>query len=105
MEETHTPGPWSIGPMHGTVRPEGFERIGVSNNGCIICDVFGKDEKPANARLIAAATDMLAAIQRQVANIEHWQETGEAAGPDESREIYEQLKAAMSKARNMSYNA
>lgn len=59
----HTPGPWTVGPMHETVRPDGFERIGISNNGCIICDVYGRDEKPANARLIALAPDLLEELQ------------------------------------------
>lgn len=36
-----------------------------------------------------------AAASRQVANIERWQETGVPAGPEESKEIYEQLKAAL----------
>ena len=49
----------------------------------------------ATKRLIEAAPRMLAALQRQHANIERWLETGEPAGPDESREIAEQIKAAI----------
>jgi len=36
-----------------------------------------------------------AACRRQVANIEHWLETGEPAGREESKSIYEQLNAAL----------
>lgn len=36
-----------------------------------------------------------AAVTRQVANIERWQETGVPARPEESKEIYEQLKTAL----------
>lgn len=36
-----------------------------------------------------------AALQRQVRNIEVWLATGLPAGPDESREIYEQMRAAL----------
>ena len=40
-------------------------------------------------------TNLIAATQRQVANIERWRETGEAASPEESREIYEGMKNAL----------
>lgn len=36
------------------------------------------------------------AARRQIQNIEHWLETSEPASPEESRSIYEQLKAALS---------
>lgn len=35
------------------------------------------------------------ALQRQKANIEHWLDTGEAAGPEESKSIYDQICAAL----------
>ena len=38
-----------------------------------------------------------AAIQRQVENIDRWRETGVPAGPEESREIYEGLCAALAR--------
>jgi len=38
---------------------------------------------------------MEAALTRQKLNIEHWLETGEAAGPDESKSIYGQICAAL----------
>lgn len=38
---------------------------------------------------------MRAAVLRTVENIEHWLDTGSAAGADQSRAIYEQLCAAI----------
>lgn len=46
----------------------------------------------------AAAHQMREAIARQVANIERWMETGAPADADESRSIYEQLRAALAAA-------
>ena len=53
-----TPGPWHVGPASGTVRPSGFERIGVANGGHVICQLFGADMAD-NARLIASAPELL----------------------------------------------
>lgn len=41
--------------------------------------------------------EVRAAVARQVENIDRWRETGIAAGPYESREIYEGLRAALAK--------
>lgn len=49
----------------------------------------------ANAILMAAAPEMLAALQRQHENIEQWLAGGPAAGPDESREIADQIREAI----------
>ena len=51
-----------------------------------------------HTRLMAAAPDLYEALERQRANIEHWLETGEPASTDESRSIYEQIVAALTKA-------
>jgi hypothetical protein len=61
-------------------------------------DGYVTGENEANARLIASAPELLAALQRQIANIEAWLETGIAADPEESRSIYEQMKIAAYKA-------
>ena len=52
-----------------------------------------------DAALVQAAPRLLAALEIQLANIERWLETGVPSGPDESRAIYEQMKAAVNSAR------
>lgn len=42
---------------------------------------------------------LLAALERQVANIERWLETDEPADPVESKSIYDQMVAAIKKAK------
>ena len=49
----------------------------------------------AMADMDAEIDRLRAALQRQVRNIEVWLATGLPAGPDESREIYEQMRAAL----------
>lgn len=62
-------------------------------------EIVGSDEERwANAKLLAASWDMLQALRIQVANIEHWIETGEPAGPEESKDIYDRMVAAIRKA-------
>jgi len=57
---THTPGPWRIAPhSKWLLKIETADRV--------ICDGFsGSHEDYANARLIAAAPDLLAALARLV---------------------------------------
>lgn len=38
---------------------------------------------------------LVAATRRQVHNIEHWLDSGQAAGPKESKSIYRQMKDAL----------
>ena len=53
----HTPGPWQIGYP-------GVKSQGNYIADCDVSYVFPDDEKRANARLIAAAPDLLAALER-----------------------------------------
>lgn len=73
--EAHTPGPWSNGVSH-IIK---VSRSEIGNNGrysCliksgIIAEVFGdtKEECEANARLIAAAPELLEALELIVKNV------------------------------------
>jgi len=58
MTINHTPGPWVIGKQdHDVVMVD-------TTSGTAICDVYvDSDERPANARLIAAAPDLLEALE------------------------------------------
>lgn len=99
----HNPGPWRVdGQAHDMA------------GSAIIHDVNGfpvastrswiKEQHEANARLVAAAPDLLEACKRQVANIEQWLETGVPASADESQQIYNALKAAIAKAEGTACN-
>lgn len=59
----HTPGPWNIGPMSGSIRPDvTTPHSGQINGGCVIATLYGSD-MAYNADLIAAAPDLLEALQ------------------------------------------
>jgi len=77
----HTPGPWVIHPEalgeHSIVTPDGRG---------LIADIYGRS--PANARLIAAAPELLEALQDCV------------AVPNKNRpdEVWQRARAAIAKA-------
>lgn len=69
MTINHTPGPWVIGKHdHDVVMVD-------TASGTAICDVYGEsDDRPANARLISAAPDLLEALEtlkRVVSKMRH----------------------------------
>lgn len=88
----HTQGPWIANLVYDGA-------FTVESGGVVLCGrnpwPERRDEMHANARLIAASPRLYEAVKRQVANIEHWLETGIPATPEESRSIYGQLKAAL----------
>lgn len=92
-EAKHTPGPWTawnrgIGwEVHHSVDDDGY---GISVN-----DGFRETFSEADARLIAAAPDMLAALERVVEDLHGWAEYGSSA----SMHLYEDAKAAITKAK------
>lgn len=93
----HTPGPWAfVAGVDGDLWVEGPDPA-----ANVICDIVGREgegtgaEDEANARLIAAAPELLAACQAALS-------VGEALDrPDENQRIYlgkrvvEQLRAAI----------
>ena len=90
-----TPGPWQaeIATMHGKVieyfvRVDGDE-IAIAS---AICDRDGKPNQ-ANARLIAAAPDLYAALSELEESCEYWSEYEVPLG------IAERIKSALQKAR------
>jgi hypothetical protein len=93
----HNPGPWRVdgqaNDMAGSaiIRDAGGFPVASTRS-------WVKEQHEANARLVAAAPDLLEAAKSQVANIERWLDTGVAATPGESKYIYDALKAAIDKA-------
>ena len=79
----HTPGPWKIFPFDGT-------QIIINSSDDLVAVVYAydrkKEEGQANARLIAAAPDLLAVCKEA----EHKRRVG--------TEIYKMLVAAIAKA-------
>lgn len=85
MSAAHAPGPWEVG---GTVRPCVF--IGSLR---VFTGVVNDEESRANARLIAAAPDMLAALRRAALALAFAAESSKAMQDD-----YEAVSAAIAKA-------
>jgi hypothetical protein len=97
----HTPGPWQIRSVKG----DPLLQVCADKEPVAIVahpwpTTIGDPARiqSANARLIASAPELLAACERQVANIERWLETGVPADAAESKSIYDQMKAAIAKA-------
>ena len=65
-ESMHTPGPW----QQGRYGPESFEVQGEHRTLAIVRPVFSDAVTLANARLIAAAPELLAACERALAFVE-----------------------------------
>jgi len=88
---THTPGPWTISAGGHYVRYQGI-------HGPNICDtdVFGgpPDEERSNALLIAAAPDLLEALEQVLEN-----EPLTALTSQRRREIVNKAEAAIRKAK------
>jgi hypothetical protein len=88
-------------PLDGGVRPGGLCRMVERMRG------FERDHEPHGgpavqmreiSALCTAIETMRLAIKMQVLNIERWLQTGVAAGPEESRDLYERLCAAIGRA-------
>lgn len=93
----HTPGPWSSSEQRGDPGHCFVAQVWDSNGNALASVRPTKDERQStvDARLIAAAPEMLEALIRQRDNIERWLETGEPADAEESRAIYEQIQDAI----------
>jgi len=94
MSTQHTPGPWTLKP-HGviaggkTIQLPGGEAQQQVAMACILDD----GDQEANARLIAAAPEMLKALRRAVLALAFAAESSKAMQDD-----YEAVSAAIAKA-------
>ena len=68
MTKQHTPGPWYIDCQNESAAI-GYRAI-VDNEGYTICNPSPMGQ--ADARLIAAAPDLLAALENMVSHFPHW---------------------------------
>ena len=80
MSERHTPGPWNIGT--------GWIYAGPVTNARIICEFKEHPGNDGNARLIAAAPDLLAALE------------GVLRVADRKTNEFDAARAAIAKARS-----
>jgi hypothetical protein len=102
-ESKHTPGPWDWEALGQNGHNGLFNLYIVDSTRRKIGTMYGKgDEREANARLIATAPDMLAALRANLAFAEHELELREpSADPDYikyAKEAVETARAAIAKA-------
>jgi hypothetical protein len=90
----HTPGPWGYEKYCGTVRV--FYDIGRGTRP--ICKLIGEDEE-ANAHLIAAAPELLEALQSLTLYVEQLETVVYAPDDAGTHESVENARAAIAKAK------
>lgn len=99
MTQPHTPGPWRIGPHPGNGAGTAWRQI-LSHSGpfspALVCEAIEPD-----ARLIAAAPDLLAALVDAVAMMDavargQWNWDGSTEG--QARSTAKDARAAIAKA-------
>ena len=108
MTIQHTAGPWEIQPGFLTVYTysDPINRVGLT---CAIASVNREQpaigEPEANACLIAAAPDMLAALEKALAHLEYWASARAKNPEQEEQELRHpalgQCRAAIAKAKGV----
>ncbi len=108
MTASHTPGPWTVDTGHRTdIDRTVFAHSPIHNNPIAIARVYGEGvmaspdaEKIANARLIAAAPDLLAALNDAAAGFAVLSTAGLGETHEAfARENFAKAKAAIAKAQ------
>lgn len=100
-EPKYTPGPWKAGLIGGPsgLRPAIYGEKHGEQIADMSADLIPEDENNANARLIAAAPELLEALQALFEHCamthKHW---GENSNLKESNAAQEAARAAISKA-------
>ncbi len=88
MNTQHTPGPWHC------CQPDDSPRQ-ITDGQMRICTVTDRSEDTANARLIAAAPALVAALKAAVAIIQGW----EQAAPIDIAFVADTARAALARAK------
>ena len=94
---THTPGPWKVSP----VLPGYYEWVR-NSDGHLVADcasILPSEECEANAALIAAAPEMLGALEDLVHDIEVYEFEGDFEDDDDFKTTVDKARAAIAKAR------
>lgn len=106
MNTQHTPGPWIFSPTYQDEEGNWFVSVIREGGGKpFIAKVGGRtqEEAEANARLIAAALELLTACERALARIEAEEETAMDTGDHAMAKVYaaeaSHLTAAIAKAK------
>jgi hypothetical protein len=96
----HTPGPWSVDAEDVDLFAQETHRIWINADGMHICYVDGprNPERNANARLIAAAPDLLEAFDRVQDAIQNFLEEGLRPTESVMRFWQADVRAAIAKA-------
>lgn len=98
---THTPGPWVCAAKTPDMIRIGPENQPMDNGYAFLADIHGR-ERESNARLIAAAPDLLAAC-KEATNIRVPLQVAESLGGSgiskDLANAYEHLRAAIAKAQ------
>lgn len=94
----HTPGPWYA--LRGAVYSDEKRTKFICNCFPQIDPLSPRSEatEHSNARIMAAAPDLLSAGKAMIANVDRWIETGDPASPEESEKLVTDMKAAIAKA-------
>ena len=91
-DQKHTPGPWRFDGIEDGEMRLSAESWGWFARVCIEVDEAPSNEGQANARLIAAAPDLLAALEMA----DKWESDGR---PDGVQHLIARLRATLAKAR------
>lgn len=98
----HTPGPWRI----TEINTEGFAHVSSSEHGFGDIATTWNDQHKANAHLIAAAPDMLAALKECDSRCrydgDYFHDIGDTARQDASWAAADAAEAAIAKAEGQS---
>ena len=92
MSAQHTPGPWSINEWPQATTDIAIGVIGTPLIAKVPLRDVSINEQKANARLIAAAPDLLAVVEELEESADYWSEYDVPLG------IVDRLRAAIAKA-------
>ena len=97
MRNTHTPGPWTLDPISLEVRADSRRIAAVAIPGRFgTSTLFDVPTADANAALIAAAPDLLAAVRDLLREVEH--DASHEPGPVHPKSLIGRARAAIARA-------